>query len=59
MGDPSGCFWNSYSDADMGSIYCFLDIQCMCGNRTSSFLWEFIGDAGNGTDFSDEFSPET
>ena len=40
MGDPSGGFWNGSSDADLGSICGFLDVQCMCGSRTSSFLWK-------------------
>ena len=36
-------------------------VGCLFPHQTteSSFLWEFIGDAGNGTDFSDEFLPET
>lgn len=45
--DPSGGFWNGSSDADLGSICGFLDVQCMCGSRTSSFLWKYYCDVGD------------
>ncbi len=41
MGGPSGSFWNGNPDADLGSLYSFLDVQCMCGSRASSFLWKY------------------
>lgn len=42
------------------AVYIVSWIFSVCvGTEHPLFLWEFIGDAGNGTDFSDEFLPET
>ena len=35
-------FGTGSSDADLGSICGFLDVQCMCGSRTSSFFMEIL-----------------
>ena len=51
-------FWNGSSDADLGSICGFLDVQCMCGSRTSSFLWKYYCDVGDCAVSSWNFHPE-
>ena len=40
MGGPAGSIWNRDPDADLGSLYSFLDVQHMRGGRASSFLWK-------------------
>ena len=40
MGGPAGSVWDGNSDADLGSLYSFLDVQHMRGGRASSFLWK-------------------
>ena len=58
MGDPSGRLLERESDADLGSICGFLDVQCMCGSRTSSFLWKYYCDVGDCAVSSWNFHPE-
>ena len=40
MGGPAGSVWDGNPDADLGSLYSFLDVQHMRGGRASSFLWK-------------------
>ena len=40
MGGPAGSVWDGNPDADLGSLYSFLDVQRMRGGRASSFLWK-------------------
>lgn len=42
MGGPAGSIWNRDPDADLGSLYSFLDVQHMRGGRASSFYGNLI-----------------
>ena len=55
MGGPAGSVWDGNPDADLGSLYSFLDVQHMRGGRASSFLWKSArydcGNTGTGSSF--------
>lgn len=42
MGGPAGSVWDGNPDADLGSLYSFLDVQHMRGGRASSFYGNLI-----------------
>ena len=59
MGDPSGrLLGTGVLMLTWGSICGFLDVQCMCGSRTSSFLWKYYCDVGDCAVSSWNFHPE-
>ena len=58
MGGPAGSVWDGNPDADLGSLYSFLDVQHMRGGRASSFLWKYYCDVGDCAVSSWNFHPE-
>ena len=58
MGGPAGSVWDGNPDADLGSLYSFLDVQHMRGVRASSFLWKYYCDVGDCAVSSWNFHPE-
>ena len=58
MGGPAGSVWDGNPDADLGSLYSFLDVQRMRGGRASSFLWKYYCDVGDCAVSSWNFHPE-
>lgn len=42
MGGPAGSVWDGNPDADLGSLYSFLDVQHMLRGRASSFYGNLI-----------------